>query len=322
MPICVEGLTHIYLPGTPMEVVALEDVSLEVRDGEFLAIIGPTGSGKSTLIQHFNGLLRPTRGRVVVGDLDLSDRRVNLRWVRQQVGLVFQYPEQQLFEETVLADVAFGPRNLGYPPEEVDRRVEQALEMVGLGREMLERSPFELSGGETRRVAIAGVLAMGPRVLVLDEPTAGLDPRGRQEILSRIRALHADYGLTVVLVTHQMEDVARLAQRVAVLDRGRLLMVGSPREVFAQAEMLDRVGLGTPVVTRVMRLLQERGWQVRTDVLTEEEAEAELVRVFGENGRPLRDARAPGGTRADGGPASGGTRVPGGGCPPGGGDGP
>lgn len=277
-----------------MEVVALADVSLTVQDGEFLAIIGPTGSGKSTLVQHFNGLLRPTRGRVVVNGLDLSDRRVNLRRVRQEVGLVFQYPEHQLFEETVLADVAFGPRNLGFSPEEVEHRVERALEMVGLGREVLPRSPFELSGGQTRRVAIAGVLAMGPRVLVLDEPTAGLDPRGREEILSRIRGLHADYGLTVVLVTHQMEDVARLAQRVAVLDRGRLLMVGSPREVFAQAELLERVGLGVPAVGRVMHLLRGRGWPVRTDVLTEEEAEEELVRVFGEDGRrPLRDARAP-----------------------------
>lgn len=296
MSILVEGLTHVYLPGTPMEVVALEDVSLEIGDGEFFAIIGPTGSGKSTLIQHFNGLLRPTRGRVVVNGLDISDRRVNLRRVRQQVGLVFQYPEQQLFEETVRADVAFGPRNLGYAPEEVERRVEQALEMVGLGREILDRSPFELSGGQMRRVAIAGVLAMGPCVLVLDEPTAGLDPRGREEILSRIRALHANYGLTVVLVSHQMEDVARLATRVAVLHRGRLLTAGSPREVFSRAEMLEEVGLGIPAVTRVMRLLRQQGWPVREDILSEEEAEEELVRVLGSGGMGAGGAN-PGGVR-------------------------
>ncbi|MEW6398684.1 MAG: energy-coupling factor transporter ATPase [Bacillota bacterium] len=281
MPIVVERLTHIYLPGTSVEVVALEDVDLEVQDGEFLAIIGPTGSGKSTLIQHFNGLLRATRGRVVVEGVDLGDRRVDLRRVRRQVGLVFQYPEQQLFEETVRADVAFGPRNLGFPPDEVDRRVEQALEMVGLDTDILDRSPFELSGGQMRRVAIAGVLAMGPRVLVLDEPTAGLDPRGREEILARVRRLHGDYGLTVVLVSHQMEDVARLATRVVVLHRGRLLTAGSPRQVFAQAEMLEEVGLGVPAVTRVMRLLRERGWPVRTDVLSAEEAEGEVLRVLG-----------------------------------------
>jgi len=279
--IVVEGLTHIYLPGTPMEVVALQDVDLEVKDGEFLALIGPTGSGKSTLVQHFNGLLRPTRGRVAVDGVDLSDRRVNLRQVRQRVGLVFQYPEQQLFEETVRADVAFGPRNLGFPPDEVERRVRQALEMVGLDLGILDRSPFELSGGEMRRVAIAGVLAMGPRVLVLDEPTAGLDPGGREEILARLRSLHRDYGLTVVLVSHQMEEVARLATRVVVLHRGRVLATGSPREVFARAEMLEEVGLGVPAVTQVMCLLRARGWPVRTDVLSPEEAEEELLRVMG-----------------------------------------
>lgn len=290
MPLLVEKLTHVYLPGTPLEVTALEDIDLEVRDGEFLAIIGPTGSGKSTLIQHFNGLLRPTRGRVVVNGLDLSDRRTNLREVRRQVGLVFQYPEQQLFEETVGADVAFGPRNLGFPPEEVKRRVEEALLMVGLDLDLLDRSPFELSGGQMRRVAMAGVLAMGPRILVLDEPTAGLDPRGREEILGQVRELHRAYGLTVVLVSHQMEEVARLATRVAVLRRGRLEATGTPREIFSRAEMLEEAGLGVPAVTRLMRLLRQRGWQVREDVVTVEEAEAELARACASRRDP-RDLR-------------------------------
>ncbi|HHY94308.1 MAG TPA: energy-coupling factor transporter ATPase, partial [Firmicutes bacterium] len=304
MPVVAEGLTHVYLPGTAMEVVALADIDLQIRDGEFLGIIGPTGSGKSTLIQHFNGLLRPTRGRVVVDDIDLSDRRANLREVRRRVGLVFQYPEQQLFEETVGADVAFGPRNLGLSGAELERRVSEALAMVGLEPEVAMRSPFELSGGQMRRVAIAGVLAMGPRVLILDEPTAGLDPRGREEILDRVARLHREHGLTVVLVSHQMEDVARLAERVAVIHRGRLMMVGTPREVFAQAEMLEEVGLGVPAVTRLMRLLRQRGCPVHEDVVTMEEAEQEICHLFA---APSKGAAPAAGAKVQaGGPAPGG----------------
>ncbi len=298
MPIVAEGLTHVYLPGTPLEVAALQDIDLRVEDGEFLAIIGPTGSGKSTLIQHFNGLLRPTRGRVLVDDIDLSSGRANLREVRRRVGLVFQYPEQQLFEETVRADVGFGPRNLGWPPEEVARRVEKALEMVGLDVGVLDRSPFELSGGQMRRVAIAGVLAMGPKVLILDEPTAGLDPRGRDEILTEVDRLHREHALTVVLVSHQMEDVARLADRVAVLHQGRLLATGTPRQVFAQAEMLQGVGLGVPVVTRVMHLLRARGYRVPVDVVTLEEAQEVIGRLLSSEYEAFATGGAGPGSRA------------------------
>lgn len=278
MPIVVENLTHTYNPDSPLEARALDGVSLTVRDGEFLGLIGATGSGKSTLIQHLNGLLRPTAGRILVDGVEITATgKVGLRAVRQAVGLVFQYPEHQLFEETVRADIGFGPRNLGLTATAVESRVESALQMVGLSPEVLDRSPFELSGGQVRRVAIAGVLAMQPKVLILDEPTAGLDPRGREEILGHVRRLHDDFGLTVVLVSHSMEDVARLAERLVVMHRGRVALEGTPREVFVHAAELTAMGLGVPEVTHLMQKLAERGLPVRQDVLTVEEAREELA---------------------------------------------
>ena len=287
MPITVRGLWHTYNPDSPLEATAVEDVDLEIRDGEFLGIIGSTGSGKLTLIQHLNGLLRPTRGTVVVDGVEIRPpglRKGDLKEIRQKVGLIFQYPEHQLFEETVRADVAFGPKNLNLPADEVEVRVRKALKMVGLGEELLDRSPFELSGGQMRRVAIAGVLAMRPKVLILDEPTAGLDPRGREEILGGIKSLHDDYGLTVVLVSHSMEDIARLAERVIVMHRGRVVMSGTTREVFGRADELRAVGLDAPQVARLMRVLREKGFAVRTDLLTVEEAWAEILRCWKEGG--------------------------------------
>jgi len=277
MLIEVTELTHVYLRGSPLEVTALRGVDLHVAEGEFLGLIGPTGSGKSTLAQHLNGLLRPTSGRVVVEGEDISAKRKPLRSLRQKVGLVFQYPEHQLFEETVYDDVAFGPRNLGLDEAEVKRRVHWATSLVGLPEEMLSRSPFELSGGQMRRVAIAGVLAMRPRVLVLDEPAAGLDPRGRRDILGHIRKMHQKEGITVILVSHNMEDVAELAQRIVVLHRGEVFLQGPTRKVFGQAERLRGIGLDIPPVTALMHQLRHRGLPVRADVLTVEEAEQEIV---------------------------------------------
>lgn len=294
MPIVVDNLSHVYNPDSPLEARALDQVNLEVRDGEFLGLIGSTGSGKSTLIQHLNGLLRPTSGQVLVDDVAITaTSKGSLKAVRKKVGLVFQYPEHQLFEETVRRDVGFGPRNLGLGPDEVEERVREAITMVGLPETVLERSPFELSGGQVRRVAIAGVLAMRPKVLILDEPTAGLDPRGREEILGQVRRLHHDFGLTVVLVSHSMEDVARLAQRLVVLHRGRVALEGLPREVFSHAEELTRLGLGVPQVTSLLQALRQRGLPLRQDVLTVEEARDELARwlkTTGRGGRGMESA--------------------------------
>jgi len=277
-----ERLTHIYLKDTPMAAVALREVTLSIDEGEFVAILGPTGSGKSTLVQHFNALLRPTSGTVRVGGVDLADPKADLKRIRQQVGLLFQYPEHQLFEETVFADVAFGPRNMGLPDDEVQVRVREALAAVGLDPDAFgPRSPFSLSGGEMRRAAAAGVLAMSPRVLVLDEPAAGLDPRGKAEILGRFRALHAQRGITVVLVTHSMDEAAALAQRVVVLDEGRVVMDGPVREVFARAEELVGLGLGIPAATDVVRRLRARGLRIRQDVLTVDEARAAIREALG-----------------------------------------
>ncbi|MEW6228241.1 MAG: energy-coupling factor transporter ATPase [Bacillota bacterium] len=286
MSIRVENLYHTYGPGTPFERTALEDVTLEIDDGEFVAIIGETGSGKSTLIQHFNGLLKPTRGRVLVDGVDIWHKDVRLKDIRQRVGLVFQYPEHQLFEETIFDDVAFGPRNLGLGESEVEERVRRSLDMVRLDFEALrDRSPFEISGGEMRRVAMAGVLAMEPSVLVLDEPASGLDPRGRDEVLDEIETLHRKFGYTIVLVSHSMEDVARLAKRLIVLHRGKVLADGPTRQVFGMTELLKSVGLGVPQVTELMNELAGRKKQVRTDVLTVEEAELELLRLLRSEGR-------------------------------------
>ena len=265
-----------------MAKTALNKVSLEIEDGEFVGLIGPTGSGKSTLIQHFNGLLLPSSGKVFVDGEDLAKKDVSLRLIRQKVGMVFQYPEHQLFGETVLEDVGFGPRNGGLAEEEIVERVKEALNFVGLDYEGLkDRSPFELSGGQKRRMAIAGVLAMRPSVLILDEPTAGLDPAGRQEILNEIKALQETRGITVVLVTHSMEDVARLVDRLIVMEKGAIILDGTPLEVFRQVERLRKIGLGVPKITELMHELKKRGLDVNTDIFRVEQAEEEILRVQG-----------------------------------------
>ncbi len=280
MSIILEKVYHTYQPNSPYETHALEDINLEINEGEFIGLIGHTGSGKSTLIQHFNGLLKPSAGRIIVDGMALSDPKTNLREVRRKVGLVFQYPEHQLFEETVYADIAFGPKNLGLSEEEIARRVKRAMKMVELDYETYrDASPFGLSGGEKRRVAIAGVLAMEPKYLVLDEPTAGLDPRGRDEILERVVRLHRENGLTVILVSHSMDDVARFANRLIVMDDARIIYNAEPRKVFSHYETLQKVGLDIPTVTKLMISLHEKGWDVRTDIITIEEAKAEILRV-------------------------------------------
>lgn len=267
------NLTHVYLKGTPLEAVALQDVTLSVEAGEFVGIIGPTGSGKSTLIQHFNALLRATGGTVRVAGIDPADPRADVKTLRQHVGLVFQYPEHQLFEETVFEDVAYGPRNLGLTEHEVRVRVAESLALVGVDAARFgRRSPFSLSGGEMRRVAIAGVLAMRPQVLVLDEPAAGLDPKGKEEILGQIRTLHQAQGMTVLLVTHSMDEAAQLVRRLVVLARGQVVMDGPVREVFRRAQDLAALGLGVPVIADLMLRLRDSGMPVTSDALTVDEA--------------------------------------------------
>jgi len=274
---CVD-LTHVYLQGTPLEAVALRGVTLSIEAGTFVGLLGPTGSGKSTLIQHFNALLRPTSGSVRVAGIDLSQPRADVRTVRRKVGLVFQYPEHQLFEETVFDDVAYGPRNLGLATPEIQDRVHDALRLVGVDPDAFgRRSPFSLSGGEMRRVAIAGVLAMQPEVLVLDEPAAGLDPQGKQEILGQIRTLHRERGLTVILITHSMDEAAQLVDRIVVMNSGQVAMDGPVRGIFRRADELAAIGLGVPAITDLMLRLRRRGVAVRPDVLSLEEARAAIL---------------------------------------------
>jgi energy-coupling factor transport system ATP-binding protein len=286
MSIKVENLTHIYMPGTPFEMTALDDISLELEEGKFYAIIGHTGSGKSTFIQHLNGLLKPTSGKIFIGDVDITDKKTVMSEVRKRVGLVFQYPEYQLFEETIEKDVAFGPKNLGLPEAEIQSRVRKAMEIVGLDFEKYRNlSPFELSGGQKRRVAIAGVIAMEPQVLILDEPTAGLDPKGRDEILAQIIKLHEYYKSTVILVTHSMEDVAEIADEVIVMSDSKVIMKGLPSEVFTKAELLESVGLGAPQITYLMKALKEKGFDVSTDIFTVKDAKKELLRLLRTGGK-------------------------------------
>lgn len=281
MSIKVEKLTYKYMTGTPFEKIALNDINLEIKDGEFIGLIGHTGSGKSTLIQQLNGLLKPTSGSIYIDDECITEKGADLRKIRQKVGLVFQYPEHQLFEETVLKDVSFGPQNLGLSNEEVIKRVQRALKIVGLDfEEYKDKSPFDLSGGQRRRVAIAGVLAMEPRVLILDEPTAGLDPRGRDEILNEIKNLHKEYNLTVILVSHSMEDVARLADRLIVMSKGKNILTGKPRDVFIEVETLESIGLAVPQVTYLTRELRRRGYNIKDDIMTVEEARDELIKFI------------------------------------------
>lgn len=277
MPIIIEQLSHTYLPGSQLAYPALSDVSLTVQDGEFLGIIGHTGSGKSTLIQHLNGLLLPTAGSVLVDGLDTREKKLR-KQIRSLVGMVFQYPEYQLFEETVERDVAFGPKNMGLSEEEIAPRVEEALRLVGLNPgEFSEKSPFELSGGEKRRAALAGILAMRPKYLVLDEPMAGLDPRGRREILALIESLRSDYGTGIVMVSHSMDDVAMFADRIAVLDKGSLFMVASPEDVFSHSTELLEMGLNLPQATQLVRALRARGIDIQHDYFRMEELAADLI---------------------------------------------
>ncbi|MBQ8150255.1 MAG: energy-coupling factor transporter ATPase [Clostridia bacterium] len=282
MPIQIEHLTHTYMPGSPFSAVALRDINLTIEDGELIGLLGHTGSGKTTLVQHLNGLIKPTEGKVLVDGLDTSDKNTSLLEVRRKVGLVFQYPEYQLFEETVAKDIAFGPKNLGLSEEEIDRRVRTAMEKVGLDyEEIAERSPFELSGGQMRRVAIAGVLAMQPKVLVLDEPTAGLDPAGRRSILDMIRQLHAAGGLTVIMVSHSMDDISTLATRLIVMSKGQLAMTGTPRDVFRERELLSSIGLGVPQAAELAYQLRQAGFQLPEDLYTSDEMYDAIIRLAG-----------------------------------------
>ncbi len=276
----VKNLRHVYSAGTPFEHVALEDVSFSVEPGEFVGIIGHTGSGKSTLMQHMNGLLKPTAGEVLLGGKDIWTDKATTRQSRFRVGLVFQYPEYQLFEETVYKDIAFGPGNMGLSQQEIDRRVREAAGFVGLTEAQLQVSPFDLSGGQKRRVAIAGVIAMEPEVLILDEPTAGLDPEGREEILSNIQAYREAKNATIMMVTHSMSDVARMAGRLLVMSGSRLAMDGTPGQVFARAQELLDMGLDIPEVTRVFLKLQQMGLPVEP-VYTMEQAISALTRLKG-----------------------------------------
>ena len=273
----IENLTHTYGEGTPFRRSAVEDLSLDIYRGEFLGLIGHTGSGKSTLIQHLNGLLKPTGGRVLLDGEDIWADPKKIRGVRFRVGLVFQYPEYQLFEETVYRDIAFGPTNMGLTGAELDRRVHDAARFAGLDEGLLQKSPFALSGGQKRRVAIAGVIAMEPEVLVLDEPSAGLDPRGREELLAHIRAYHKERGNTVVLVSHSMDEIAQNVDRIAVLSDAHVLMSGTPREVFARADELVAAGLDVPQVTRVAMALRAKGLPIDPAVYTVAELKAALL---------------------------------------------
>ncbi len=283
MPIEVRHLTHTYSQGSAFQATAIMDVNLTIQDGEFIGVIGHTGSGKSTLVQHLNGLLTPSSGQVLIDGEDMNQKGVDRRRIRQKVGLVFQYPEYQLFEETIAKDIAFGPKNLGLSPEEVDRRVRRAMEWVHLDYDRYaQRSPFELSGGQMRRVAIAGVLAMESKVLILDEPTAGLDPRGRDRILDMVKQLHAQGGVTVIMVSHSMDDISRLATRLIVMNKGRLVADGTPRELFRQVGMMESVGLGVPQATKLCALLRKQGIDIPDDLYTIDQVREHLLRLWKE----------------------------------------
>lgn len=272
MSIVAEKVSYVYMPGSPFEAEALSDVSFTIEDGEFVGVIGHTGSGKSTLVQHFNALIKPTSGKMTVQGVDIGEKGVSLNSLRQKVGLVFQYPEYQLFEETVEKDVAFGPKNLGLPEEEILNRVAEAMRLVGLDQKKIgARSPFELSGGQRRRVALAGVLAMNPEVLILDEPSAGLDPHGRNEILALVSAIHEERGCTVIMVSHSMDEVARVASRVMVMNHGHLVMDGTPRQVYTQGDQLQQIGLGVPATVQLSQMLRSRGMDVPEGILSLQE---------------------------------------------------
>ena len=281
MAIKIDHLNYVYSEGTAFEKHALKDVNLEIPDGQFIGVIGHTGSGKSTLIQHLNGLLKGTSGSIYYNGTNIYGEGYNMKELRSKVGLVFQYPEHQLFEIDVFTDVCFGPKNLGLPKEEVERRAYEALRLVGLKEKNFKKSPFELSGGQKRRVAIAGILAMEPDVLVLDEPTAGLDPKGRDDILDQVKRLHEERHITVILVSHSMEDVARYVDRIIVMNKGQVRFDGVPREVFRHYRELEEIGLAAPQVTYLMHDLAAAGWEVDVDATTVEEAADAIYRCLG-----------------------------------------
>ncbi len=280
MSIELKNVTYTYSAGTAYERVALDNISLAIPDGQFLGIIGHTGSGKSTLIQHFNGLLRPTKGQVLFDGEDIWGEKYDLRKLRSQVGLVFQYPEHQLFETDVLTDVCFGPKNLGCSPEECKDRALDALKQVGLKEKYYKMSPFDLSGGQKRRVAIAGVLAMNPKMLVLDEPTAGLDPKGRDDILDKVKELHETRGISIAIVSHSMEDMAKYVERIIVMNKGHMPFDGIPREVFSHYLELEKIGLAAPQITYIMHALAEHGLAVNTEATTVAEAKESILKAL------------------------------------------
>ena len=281
MSIKIEKLTHVYMPGTPFEKRALDDINLEIKDGEFVALIGHTGSGKSTLVQHLNGLLKPTSGSIVVDGVNITNSKAKLSDIRKKVGLVFQYPEYQLFEETVVKDISFGPQKLGLNEAQVLERVKRAMEIVRQSYDKYkELSPFEISGGQKRRVAFAGVVAMEPKVLILDEPTAGLDPKGRDEILQQIKNLHKEYKMTIILVSHSMEDVAKLASRILVMNNGKTILDGEPADIFKEIELLESVGLAVPQVTYLVRELRKHGFDISDEIYTTDQALNALKQII------------------------------------------
>lgn len=273
----IKDLSHIYSAGTPFEKAALDHIDLSIEEGEFVGVIGHTGSGKSTLIQHLNGLLKPTSGAVFIDGQNIWNEKKQMRRLRFNVGLVFQYPEYQLFEETVYKDIAFGPKNMGLSDEEIDRRVRDAARFTGVSDEMLEKSPFELSGGQKRRVAIAGVIAMDPKVLILDEPTAGLDPKGRDQILGRIKEYHKEKKNTILLVSHSMEDVAKYATKVLVMNKAKVFTYGTVEEVFSKSDTISHMGLSIPQISKVFHALSDNGYAVERNVYTVEQAKQEIL---------------------------------------------
>ncbi len=277
-----ENLTYTYSVGTPFEKKAIDNINLEIEEGELVGIIGHTGSGKSTLIQHFNGLLKPTSGKILVEGKDIWESKANTRQARFTVGLVFQYPEYQIFEETVYRDIAFGPKNMGLSADEVDRRVKETAIAVGIDEDLLQKSPFELSGGQKRRVAIAGVMAMEPKILILDEPTAGLDPKGREKILNLIKAHHKRTGCTVLIVSHSMEDIARYANKILVMNKSQIFCYGMTAEVFKRADEISKMGLTVPQITRVINELKNRGIHIEDEVYTVKYAKEILLKYLSE----------------------------------------